>query len=137
MQISREKHMQYMARLIPLLFLALIVQTLLYFHFFPRELASDITVFLAGGLCLLILAFGGHNLLHEVHLRSNYLEIKVRPLGLHQEIFYRDIVDAEVTHSRHGYSSVRLVLRDGREVPIYYIDEGENFLRLIGAPVSA
>lgn len=131
MQITREKHLQYMVKLIPYLIAAIVVQSYVYFHMFPQHLAQDITVFLGVGVALILLGFGAHDHFHQVKMKENYLEISVKPLKYQEEILYRNITAYEIIPTKHGFASVRLILKDGNAVKIYYLDDAENFIQKI------
>jgi hypothetical protein len=131
MQLTREKHIQYMVKLAPYLLVAVIIQGYLYFHFFPRNLAHDITVFLSIGVAFILAGFCAYDHFHQVILRENYLEIAVRPLKYQEEILYRNIQAYEIIPTRHGFSSVKLFLKDGHAVKIYYLDDAEKFIHII------
>lgn len=131
MQITREKHLQYMVRLVPYLIAAIALQGYLYFHFFPQSLAHDITIFLSIGVALILGSFCAHDHFHQVTIRENYLEIAVRPLKYQEEILYRNITAYEIVPTKHGFSSVKLFLKDGNAVKIYYVDDAERFINII------
>lgn len=128
MEITREKHQQYMVKLTPVLIAAIVIQSIIYYHFFPHDLAHDITIFLATGLTLILLFFTAHNHFHQVNLKENYLEIKISPLKYQEEILYRNITSYEIIPSRNGSSNVRLHVRDGRNFMIFYMDDAESFI---------
>lgn len=131
MKITREKHSLYMSRLAPLLFLAVVIQSYLYFKFFPAHLAQDITVFLGVGVALILAFFMAHNHFHQVEFRPNYLEIRIPPLKYKEEILYAHIVDMEVKRTRFGFGNVKLYLKDEDVMKIFYVDNAEGFVQMI------
>ncbi len=131
MQMTREKHLQYMVKLVPYLIGAIVLQSYLYFQFFPRDLAHDITVFLSIGVAIILAGFCAHDHFHQVTIRENYLEIAVRPLKYQEEILYRNITAYEIIPTKHGFSSVKLFLRDGNAVKIHYLDDADRFIHII------
>ena len=128
MQISREKHLQYMVKLVPYLVGAIAVQSYLYFQFFPRDLAQDITIFLTIGVALILAFFMAHNHFHQVEFKENFLEIRIKPLKYQEEILYRNIISYEITPTRHGFATVKLVTKDGKAIQIFYMDDAERFV---------
>ena len=131
MTITRENHHRYMTRLAPLLVLLLVIQTWLYQRFVPQEMATDVSLFVGVGLVLMLVAFHVHNEYHRVHLRENYLELKFDLLNYHQEILYRKICEIDVQNTKHGYSNVRLTLKDGSTHRIFYIDQGDVLYKTV------
>lgn len=128
MEITREKHWQYMTKLTPILAVAVVIQSYLYFRYFPHDLAQDITVFLGIGLSMILGFFGLHNHFHQVELKPNYLRISIKPLKYEEEIVYRDVTGYEVTPSKHGFSTLKLELKDGRSLKIFYVDEVDRIV---------
>lgn len=131
MEITREKHLDYMVRLMPILLLAYLAQILLYLKFAPRQLAIDISVFLAVGLVLIALAFALYDHFHTVLLHRNHLEIKFPIFKYHEEILYQNIQSIEIKATRHAYYNVKLYLRDGQELRLYYLDDVQELKRCI------
>lgn len=131
MQITREKHVNYMVKLAPYLMVAIVIQSYLYSRFFPGPVAQDIGIFLATGVAMILAGFYAYDHFHQVQLKENYLEISIRPLKYQEEILYRNIESYEIMPTRNGFSNVKLILRDGHAVKIYYLDDAENFIQWI------
>jgi hypothetical protein len=131
MKLTRDNHHRYMGKLAPLLLLALVVQCILYQRFVPQEMANDVSIFVGVGICLILIGGYIHNEYHRVHLRENYLELKFDLLNYHQEILYRNIVEIDVDSKRHGYSNVKLTLKDGTTHRILYIDQGDVLYKTV------
>lgn len=120
-----------MIKLAPYLMVAIVIQTYIYSRFFPGPMAQDIGVFLAVGVALILVGFYAYDHFHQVQLKENYLEIRVRPLQYQEEILYRNITAYEIIPTRHGFSNVKLHLREGHAVKIYYLDDAERFVQWI------
>lgn len=131
MKMTREKHLGYMVKMAPFLLAAVVIQSFLYSHFFEPALARDIGIFLAVGTSMILAAFYAHDHFHQVLLKENYLEIQVRPLKYQEEILYRNIVSYEVVHHKSGFSNVKLHLKHGEPVKIYYLDNADEFIHTI------
>lgn len=127
MEITREKHLQYMTKMTPILVAALAFQSVVYFHFFPA-LAQDVTIFLSVGLILIIGFFNLHNHFHQVTLKENYVQIKIKPLKYQEDIVYRNITKFDLIPSKHGFSNLRLHVRDGRSFMLFYVDEADKIV---------
>lgn len=131
MDITREKHLSYMVKLAPYLMVAILIQSYLYSRFFPKLMAQDISLFLSVGVAMIMLGFYAYDHFHRVELRDNYLAISIKPLRYQEEILYRNIVAYEIMPTRHGFSNVKLILKDGYAVKIHYVDDAERFIQLI------
>lgn len=131
MTLTRDHHHRYMTRMAPLLVVGLIVQCLIYQRFVPMGMATDVSIFVGVGLCLMLAGFCIHNEFHRVQLRENYLELNFSMLNYHQEILYRNITEIDLESTKHGYSNVRLTLKDGSTHRIYYIDQGEILYKTV------
>lgn len=128
MQISREKHLQYMVKLVPFLIGAIALQSFVYYRYFPSHLAQDITIFLTIGMALILAFFMAHNHFHQVEFKENFLEIRIKPFKYQEEILYRNIISYEITPTRHGFATVKLTTKDGQAIKIFYMDDAENFI---------
>ena len=131
MTITRDNHHRYMTKLAPLMVVALIIQTLIYQRFVPQEMATDVSIFVGAGLIMMLVAFYVHNEYHRVHIRENYLELKFDLLNYHQEILYRNISEIDMDKTKHGYSNIRITLKDGSIHRIFYIDQGDVLYKTV------
>lgn len=131
MKMTREKHLEYMVKMAPFLFFAVVIQIFVYAQFFEPVLIQEIGIFLSVGSALILAAFYAHDHFHQVLLKENFLEIRISPLNYQEEILYRNITSYEVTHHKSGFSNVKLHLRDGAPVRLYYLDDAEGFIHAI------
>lgn len=131
MKMTREKHLDYMVKMAPFLFFAVVIQIFVYAQFFEPILARDISIFLSVGTALILAAFYAHDHFHQVLFQPNYLEIRVNPLKYREEILYRNIIGYEITHHPRGFSNVKLLIKNGDPVKLYYIDNGEDFIHTL------
>ncbi len=122
MQITRHEHFRSMARIVPGLVFLYVLQVVTYAHFLPHLSAGDIALFLGGGLSLLILAFYLYAHYHRIILHPNYIEIKLPPLGLEEEILYRKISHLEIKRKGRYHAHIILYHSDGKTTPLYNVD---------------
>ena len=131
MEITREKHMNYLTRLMPVLLLAYIVQSYLYMQWAPKDLAIDVSIFVGVGICLIALCFALYDHFHKVELHRHHLVIGINLLKYREEILYRNIQEVEVEVSKHAFYNVTLTLRDGTIHKIYYLDDVQDLKKMI------
>jgi hypothetical protein len=124
MKITRHHHLRYLNRLTPILVALYVFQIYLYRKFAPTE-ASDMTLFLGIGLCLIIVAFHFFDYHHMVTLKENFLEVRFDVLKRKEEILYEKIVHMEVSGRREGFAHLVLYLQDGDTLKLPYIDSPE------------
>jgi hypothetical protein len=131
MNITRENHLRYMARLAPFLVVGLVIQTYLYRLFVPQEMATDVSIFVGALLSLMLIGFYVYNEFHKVKVHANYLELRFDLLGHHQEIIFKNIIEADIDKSRHGYANLKFTMKDGSTHRILYIDQGSELYETI------
>jgi len=131
MKMTREKHLEYIVRMAPLLIIAVALQVYVYAQFFEPVEAREIGIFLAIGTALILGSFYAYDHFHQVLFKENYLQIQVKPLKYQTEILYRNIVGYEITHHPSGFSNVKLLLKHGEPVKLYYLDNGDDFIHAI------
>ena len=131
MKMTREKHLDYMVKMAPFLFLAVVAQIFIYAHFFEPILAKEISIFLSVGTSLILGAFYAHDHFHQVLLQPNYLEIQVKPFKYREEILYRNIVGYEITRHPKGFSNIKLMVKNGAPIRLYYVDDGDEFIHTL------
>lgn len=131
MKMTREKHLEYMVKMAPFLFFAVVIQIFAYAQFFEPVMARDIGIFLSVGTALILAAFYAHDHFHQVLFQPNFLEVKVGPLKYREEILYRHITGYEITNHPGGFSNIKLLKKDGSSIRLYYIDNGEEFIHTL------
>jgi hypothetical protein len=122
MQVTRNHHQRYMARVTPFLILLYLAQTYLYQTLAPSPLSSDVTLILGVGLAALIALYYVYDHHHKIIFHPNYLEVKFDLLGIHQEILYNNITEVEVKKIKHQFAHICLHLRDGNQCHLHHID---------------
>ncbi|WP_408096384.1 hypothetical protein ACJVC5_15200 [Peredibacter sp. HCB2-198] len=125
MQITRNNHQRYMARLTPFLVLLYVAQVFLYQRFAPPHLSSDMNVFLGVGLALIILLYHFYDIHHKVTLKPNYIEARFDLLKIKEEMLYQNVVHVEIKKSRFHYAQVTLHGVDGEMIRLHHVDSPE------------
>lgn len=125
MQITRNNHLRYMARLTPCLILLYGIQVLLYKKFAPPHLSSDMNVFLGVGLASIILLYHFYDQHHKITLKENYLEARFDLLKMKEEVLYQNVVHIEIKKSKFYYGKVSLHSRDGSICHLHHVDSPE------------
>lgn len=125
MQITRNQHQRYMARLAPLLGALYVAQVYLYQKFAPPHMASDMNLFLGVGLAIIILLYHFYDQHHKITFRPNYIETRFDILKMKEEILYRDVTHIAVKRSRFNYGKVTLHVRDGNIYQLHHVDSPE------------
>lgn len=123
MKITREKHMAHLVRLMPFLLLAVVVQGLVYQYWVPRDMALDVSIFMGIGIALIGVAYGLYDHFHQVRLYPHFLQVRFDLMGQFEEVLYRDITDMKVEVTRQAYYNVTLLLRDGSNLKLRYLDD--------------
>lgn len=126
MRITREKHLNYLTRLMPFLFGAYILQCYLYLQWAPRDLALDVALFMGIGIVLVSLGFAFYDQIHTVKLHRHHLVISIDLIKYKEEILYSHIQHIKVNPSSHAFYNVTLTLRNGETHKLYYLDDVEE-----------
>jgi hypothetical protein len=131
MNITREQHVSYLAKISPLIGITYLIQAQLYLHYLPSELTREIVASI--GLCLifLILGFLAHDRFHKISLHTNHREIKFAPLKLHRELLYRNIQSVKVKKEGKAFSDVIIELKDGEIIKLHHIDNPTEVQRIL------
>lgn len=133
MRITREKHMTYLTRLMPVLALAYLAQCYLYKWWSPGSLSIDVSVFVGVGIILVAIGFAIYDQFHVVKLHRHHLSFGIDWLGMKEEVLYRNVESLEVEVTRHAFYNVTLILRDGQVFKLYYLDDVRDLKELVKA----
>jgi len=126
MQVTRNSHARFMAKAIPLLALAYVIQSLMYLKFAPSQLATDVVACLGLALTGLFSYYLIYDQFHQVELHQNYLKIHFKPLRLQHEFLYRDITDVQIRESKASYHHVFIHLRCGTVHKLAHVDKAQD-----------
>jgi hypothetical protein len=125
MQITRNNHLRYMAKLTPVLITLYIIQVIAYWKFAPAHLAGDMNLILGIGLAAIILCYQFYDQHHKIIFRENYVEVRFDILKMKEEFLYQNIVHVEIKRKRHYYAHMVIHLRDGSTCHFHHVDSPE------------
>lgn len=125
MQITRNNHIRYMAKLTPVLIVLYGLQAVLYQRFAPPHMASDMNLFLGVGLAFIILCYQFYDHHHQIIFRENYVEVRFDLLKMKEEILYSNIVHVEIRKKRHYFAHIVIHQRDGSVCHFHHVDSPE------------
>jgi uncharacterized membrane protein len=124
--ITREKHLDHMVRVVPLIVFAYAIQCYFISSMSPVEYAVDGLLFLGACLGLMIAGFVTYDLTHIVKLESENLVIEVKWLNIKNEISFVEIKEIVVSQPGESFSGLKLVLHSGKKVNFYFIDDADK-----------
>lgn len=119
--ITREKHLDHMVRVVPLIALMFGVQgyILMKIH---EGLGGAAIFVLAGCLISLITAFITYDVKHQVTFFEGHLEMKF--MGLKKSISYSDITAVFVSEAGQTFASVHLKTTTGKHT-FFFVDDAD------------
>lgn len=131
MQITRQNHLRYMAKITPLLLILYVAQAYLYRTYAPAHLVSDMNLFMGIGLAFIILCYHFYDLHHQIICHENYIEIIFDLLRMKEEILYSNIVHVEVKRKKHAFGHLEIHDRNGQVFQLHHVDAPEEIQRYI------
>jgi hypothetical protein len=131
MQITRNNHLRYMAKLTPVLIALYGLQVILYQKFAPAHLSGDMNLFLGLGLALIIMCYQFYDHHHKIIFQKNYLEVRFDILKMKEEILYSNIEHIEIRKKRHYFAHVVLYQKDGSTCHLHHVDSPELIAEFI------
>lgn len=126
--ITREKHLDHMVKVVPFIVFCYAVQCFFIFKMSPTEFSTVSLSILGGTLALMIAGFISYDLKHQVELRDHELEISF--FGSSTIVSYEDIWSMSISEPGQSFSSLRLRTKKGT-FTFYFIDHAEKIKTLI------
>lgn len=124
--ITREKHLDHMVRVVPLIVFAYAIQCYFISHMSPVEHATNGLLFLGACLGMMIAGFVIYDLTHVVKLDHEKVMIEVKWLNIKNEISFTQIKEVVVSHPGESFSGLKLVLKSGKKINIFFVDDAEK-----------
>lgn len=124
--ITREKHLDHMVRVVPLIVFAYAIQCYFISHMSPVAHATNGLLFLGACLGMMIAGFVTYDLTHVVKLDYERISIEVKWLKFKNEISFADIKEVVVSHPGESFSGLKLVLQSGKKINFYFVDDAEK-----------
>lgn len=125
MQITRNNHLRYMAKITPALMALYVLQVILYQKFAPAYVSTDMNIFLGVGLALIIMCYQFYDNHHKIIFRENYVEVRFDVLKMKEEILYSNIVHVEIRKKRHYFAHMVIYQKDGSVCHFHHVDSPE------------
>lgn len=122
MNITREKHLDHLVRVVPLIVLFYAIQSYVIMKIDGGPFSSTSLTVLGGLLALMISGFIFYDIKHQVVLKEDSLEIHF--LGK-KTIFYHDILDCLVHDPDESFSNVKIKTTHGT-FTFFFVDEAEK-----------
>jgi hypothetical protein len=125
-RISREKHLDHMVRVVPLLVLAYGIQCYFIMSHGPEEFAKNGLFLLGACLVLMILGFITYDLTHVVNFSKDQLTISVSWLRYAKEIYYQEIKSIHVSDPGSNFSTLQIETIRGKKYGFYFVDDADK-----------
>lgn len=122
MKLTREKHLDHMVRVVPLIVLGYALQCWIISGM-NTPIGSTSLMVLGGLLCSMIVGFITYDTKHQVSFDETSLTIEF--LGLKKEIPYSEIHQVVITNPQHNFGSIMLNCKSGRH-RLFFVDEVEK-----------
>lgn len=126
--ITREKHLDHMVKVVPFIVLCYAVQCFVIYKMSPTEFSTISLSLLGGTLALMIAGFISYDLKHKVELRDHELEVSF--MGKNTIIPYEDIWSMTISEPGQSFASLMLKTKKGK-FTFYFIDQAEKIKTII------
>ena len=129
--VSREKHLDHMVRVTPLIFLGYGLQC---YFLISMDQSGNISKHLLGlglALALMIGIFLLHDVYHQVNFFDEHMESGWRFSGKKKTINYAEIVEVEISEKDQKFASLILRLGDNRKMTFYFVDSPDELKKWI------
>lgn len=130
-QVSREKHLDHMIKVVPLIVLAYALQCYIILHVGANTFATDSLIFLGLGLCSMIAGFITYDLHHKVMMNDTHLEISFKLLGYARKFSLNDIKKIDTADPDQNFSTVTIWFKDGNKISIFFADDAAGIKKWI------
>jgi hypothetical protein len=130
-QLSREKHLDHMVRVVPFIVGAYLLQCYMVMQIGGSSVARNGIFFLGAALALMILSFIVYDLTHRVTLYDNFLKIEVKWLHFEKIISYQEIKEIKVSDPDQTFSQLRIQTHKDQKITFYFIDEADKIKKWI------
>lgn len=125
--ITREKHLDHMVRVVPLLFFGYVIQVF-FLSKMQTALGMASLVFLGVSLASMIGLFVIYDLKHQVTLFEDRLEINF--FGFKKSIRYSEIDEIKASTPDESFSTI-LIRHERKKTRIYFVDSSDEVIALV------
>lgn len=132
MKISREKHLDHMVKVVPVIVFGYALQC--YIISGMNSAVGGTTLLILGALlCMMIMGFITYDIKHEVKFTDAGMDIEF--LGTKTHVPYTEITDVQNSSPGHTFGSI--TVKCGRKMyKVYFIDEADKVKAFIEAKRS-
>ncbi len=130
-QISREKHLDHMVRVVPFIVGAYLLQCYMIMQLGDNPIARNGIFFLGACLAAMISSFISYDLTHRVTLHEDFLMIEVKWLKFKKIVHYNEIIEINVSDPGQSFSQMTLKTVKGQRIKFYFIDEADKIKKWI------
>lgn len=127
MKITREKHLDHMVRVVPLIVMGYAIQCYIISGMNTSIGANSLLV-LGGLLISMIAGFIFYDMKHEVVL--NDFSMTTSFLGMKKEIPYADIFEIQNSSPQHNFGTLLIRSKTGK-FKFYFVDEADKVKTMI------
>lgn len=124
--LTREKHLDHMVKVVPLIVFAYAIQCYLLAQMGPMGFAVNGLIFLGVCLVSMITGFVVYDLTHAVNFGEEELTVSIKWLGYKKILKYTDILETHVVEPGQSFSSLNLKMMSGKKFTFYFIDEADK-----------
>ena len=125
-RITREKHLDHMVKVVPVIVLGYALQCYMIMKLGPGNFAQNSLLFL--GLCLvaMIAGFITYDLKHKVEFKDRELVFYFAPFHNHITLSYHEIVSVELSEAGQSFATLTLLTSSGKKYRFYFVDEADK-----------
>ena len=122
-ELTREKHLDHMVKVVPFIVFCYAVQCYFIMKIGPSSFSTTSLSILGGLLVCMIMAFITYDLkqkvcFHETSLKSEFFHFS-------QIISYQDIIDIEVVDPEESFSTLRIITKK-KTFTYYFVDDAKK-----------
>ncbi len=122
MKLTREKHLDHMVRVVPIIVLGYAIQGYII-KGMETPIGGTCLMILGGLLVTMIIGFITYDVKHSIELKDS--EIEVSFFNFKKMISYQDILTVENTSPQHHFGTITLKTTKGT-TRLYFIDEADK-----------
>lgn len=124
--ITREKHLDHMVKVVPIIVLAYAVQCYFISQLSPVEMATDGLLFLGACLGMMIAGFVTYDLTHIVKIEDQSVVAEIKWLKYRREIYFHQMKEIIVSDPSESFSTLKIVSTTGAKISFFFVDDAEN-----------
>lgn len=124
--ITREKHLDHMVKVTPLIFLGFGLQSYILLSMNYSGSIIQHLLGLAFALASMITFFMIHDVYHQVHFYSDHFESGLSFMGTKKSISYNDIQSITVSEKDQRFATLTIHTRQMKKISFYFVDAPEE-----------